>query len=419
MTVQHQIIPSGCDKAGSLASVDEALSELAKRVDPVSTVEVVPLGQACGRVLAKNVVATAMTPPFDNSAMDGYAVDGDLFQGDGPWTFPVSARVVAGGRPLPTLSGVARIFTGAPIPAGATAVVPQEDVTRHGEHVTFQSRPSSGRHIRRSGEDMRPGQVVVPAGAYLDMRHVAACAAAGADEVQVRRRLRVAIIVSGREVQAVGQTRRASGIWDINTPMLSAALNHPSVDLFSVEAITDCPDAFRQIVLRLKDEADLIVTTGGVSVGDEDHVKLTMIQMGAEIGFSGVALKPGKPVTYGRMGTCHWLGLPGNPLSAYVTWNLFGSEVIRRLSGRSETGLHKRYVSLSKELRRKPGRTEMRLARLAGFDEAGRQQVTFDTATHSGRVANLPSADGLIHLPAGRDYFAEHALVEFFSFCET
>jgi molybdopterin molybdotransferase len=160
-------------------------------------------------------------------------------------------------------------------------------------------------------------------------------------------------------------------------------------------------------------QADLVITTGGISVGGEDHVKPALSDLGAETLFSGVAIKPGKPVSFGRIGPALWLGLPGNPLSAFVTWHLFGTALLRRLTGQTTPPGSRRHVVTDEKIRRKPGRCELRPATLAGFDGQGREVVRFANATYSGRVGSLPAADGLIFLPAETDSLPAGALVEF------
>ena len=188
-----------------------------------------------------------------------------------------------------------------------------------------------------------------------------------------------------------GRTLSSGGIWDVNTPMLSALIPAPEIELVDVLGFRDNRAALRQQLSALADEVDLIVTTGGISVGEEDHVKPALSDLGLDMVFSGVAIKPGKPVSYGRLGQAHWLGLPGNPLSAFVTWQLFGTVLCQSSYGRCE----------------------VRLAEISGFDSTGREIVRFDKTTHSGRVARLPAADGVILIPSEVEVLPEGALVEF------
>jgi len=426
MTIHPAIAAPGCACDGpgartTLIGIDDALCRIAEHVGPVSGEVEVVLGKATGRVLARSVRSRAMAPPFDNAAMDGYAVASTALTGDGPWVLPVVARVPAGQGGVFRIAGAvaARIFTGAPIPDGADAVVMQEDVTRVGDDIRLSRRPAPGLNIRRAGDDMVAGATVLARGCRLGPRQIAACAAAGAGGVHVRTRPRVALLVSGNEVREAGADRADAQIWDINTPMLSAALRGAGVTLVAAERGVDSRAGLARQVRDMAARADLVITTGGISVGEEDHVKSAVTDAGGAVLFSGVAIKPGKPVSFGRIGGAAWLGLPGNPLSAFVTWLVFGAALIRALSGETGAGPARRHVVTAAPIRRKPGRCELRLASLVGFDAQGREIATFNNATHSGRVGGLPHADGLIYLPSDVDTLPAGAFVAFMPFCLT
>ena len=313
--------------------------------------------------------------------------------------------------------GVARIFTGALIPPGADAVIRQEDAQRDGDMVTFAKRPEPGLNIRRAGTDMRPGQVILETGALLGSREIAACAAAGAGHVELRRKLRVALLVTGDEVRRAGTGRQETEIWDVNTPMLCAAMGQADMELVDVAQVKDSRAELEQALAGLASRVDLIVTTGGVSVGEEDHVKPALAALGGTLHFSGVAIKPGKPVSFGALGCTHWLGLPGNPLAALLTWQVLGTALAQRLTGQRASSPARRHVVIENAIHRKPGRCELRPATLIGFDNQGREIAACDTATHSARVGNLPMSDGALLLPAESDHLPKGALVEFLPFC--
>lgn len=398
-----------------LISIDDALALIRARTTAVEEAEDIPLGHALGRTLARPVTATCMSPPFDNAAMDGYAVAVATLVGDGPWTLDVVERVPAGQAATRPLAGLrtTRIFTGAPIPTGADAVVMQEDVQRSGTTIRIVRRPAPGLNIRHAGSEMTAGATVLGQGHRLGPREIAACAAAGAGSVRVRRRLRVALLVTGDEVRQSGADRKAAQIWDVNTPMLTAALTRPDIDIVAVEHGLDSADALSAQLAEMAGVADLVITTGGVSVGEEDHIKPTLLAMGAEIIFSGIAIKPGKPVSFGKIRGASWLGLPGNPLSAFITWQLFGEALIRRMAGHSGAAPRKRYVVTAHDISRKAGRCELRPASLVGSDPQGRDVVGFEPDTHSSRVRGLSMASGLIVIPADAAWLPAGALVEF------
>lgn len=425
MTIVPRIEMQGCGcdalpEAESLITIDNALQRIASYAHVIEGQDEVPLHSANGRVLTEPVVSRAAVPPFDNSAMDGYAIDSTALHGTGPWRLEVRDRVVAGRLSSGRVSGLsaAQIFTGAPIPDGADAVVMQEHVTRLGDFIVLTDKVIPGTHIRTAGEDMAAGTMVLPSGRYLTSRGIAACAAAGYQSVYVRRRIRVALLVTGDEVRAADQGLSTAGIWDVNSPVLMVELNHPSLDLCAVRKAGDDRKTLTAQMASLAENVDLIVTTGGISVGEEDHVKPVMAELGADFLFSGVAMKPGKPVSFGRLGHTLWLGLPGNPLSAFLTWRLFGAALCRYLSGEEGHVSRRRHVVLGCALRHKPGRCELRLVRHAGFDGVGREIVSFDSDTHSARVARLSEMDGVVLIPAEIEHLPEGALLEFQPFVD-
>lgn len=420
MTILEGIDEPGCgcdaaDQVSGLISIDEAIARISQTASQVCETEDVTLVAASGRILAHSVCARSAAPPFDNSAMDGYALDTTSQAGDGPWRLEVVARIAAGQVTKKSIrpGTAAQIFTGAPIPRGADAVIMQEevDVVDGAIMVSRKIRPSS--HIRTAGEDMAAGAVIVPAGSLVTSRHIAACAAAGAATVHVRRRVRVALVVTGDEVNSTGQPLSGAGIWDVNSPMLRTQVESPGVEFIQAETGKDNRGALRQQLGDLAKRVDLIVTTGGVSVGEEDHLKQVFDDLGSTMVFSGVAMKPGKPVSYGRLGGAHWLGLPGNPLSALIGWHLFGTVLLRALTGNTTSPTRRRHVVLSRALDHKYGRCELRLAELSGFDDLGRESAIFEEATHSARVARLPAADGILFIPSEVENLAEGALVQF------
>lgn len=413
--LDHQSCGCGSPVAAqNLITIDDALLCIAKETKPITTVQRVPLAAALGRVLSQPVQSLGMTPSFHNAAMDGYAVNSGDLNGSGPWTLKVQECIAAGHKAdIRLLPGsAAQIFTGAPMPEGADAVVMQENTDRTETTIKIRNKVGAGTHMRRAGEDMMPGTPVLDAGQRLTARDIAAAAAAGHEELEVRARLRVALIVTGDEVRKNGDTRKDAEIWDVNTPMLRAAISGPDVELCHLCTVKDTREVLATQLDSLSKEVDLIITTGGISVGDEDHVKPALTQLGGWIGFTGVAMKPGKPVSFGRLNSATWLGLPGNPLSAFVTWQVFGRSICKALSGNRSGSAPRRHVVLSHDLHHKPGRCELRLAKIVGFDQMGREVAEFAAATQSGRVAQLPMSDGLLFIPSDVSILPEGALAE-------
>ncbi|MEM6676951.1 MAG: molybdopterin molybdotransferase MoeA [Pseudomonadota bacterium] len=409
----------------SLIGIDDAQRLIAERVAPVQGTERCSLQAAQGRVLAEPITAHSFAPPCDMSAMDGYAVDTAALSGAGPWRLRVSARIAAGqagAAPAVAVTGgtAARIFTGAPVPAGADAVLAQECVRVIGEDIVVETPPSPGQNIRPRGGDMVPGQHLVPAGQRVGMREIAAAAGSGQATLPVRRAVRVALIITGNEVFEAGSARPQGCIWDVNTPVLESLLTAlgPVVERVSLQHSQDDRGGIAARLSQAAESADLIVTTGGLSVGDEDHVIPSLEALGAEIFFRGVAMKPGKPVSCGRVGGAVWLGLPGNPLAAITTWQLFGTALCRALSGDATVAPCAWPVVLREGLTRKAGRAECRLASLGPSDAFGRRMVSVETTVRSGNVAGLPQADGFVLIPADAAALDAGALVSFYPFAQ-
>ncbi len=408
----------GCDTApGALIPVDDALARGLALVAPVARLEKLALAHATGRALAEPVRAALPLPPFDNAAMDGYALRLADLAGPGPWTLPVAARMRAGDAPRPLPVGAAcRILTGAAMPEGAEAVVAQEDVARGEGSITLTRLPRPGQHIRRAGDDLPAESEVVPAGRLIGAREAGAIAASGAGTVMVRARLRVAVLSTGSELVPPGQPLAPGQIWDANNALLAAALAHRWIERTDLGALPDDPDRLATALVDACARADLVITTGGVSVGDEDHMGRVFTQAGGMIDAMKIAMKPGKPLTIGRLGRALWLGLPGNPVAAFVTWTVIGARLAEAMAGIHPVTPRKMLARLAAPVRHKPGRCEYRPARTLGYSAQGAQMVECMDAPGSHRVALLARAEGLALIPAEAEAMAAGDLIEFLPF---
>ncbi|MCA0928340.1 molybdopterin molybdotransferase MoeA [Ruegeria profundi] len=419
---RHLSSGCGCDDlsvAAGVISIDQALQQVLQHVTPVARTENAPIHTCRERVLAAAVLAHADMPRFDHSAMDGYAVNSKALAGDGPWLLPVNGRVAAGeAADTPyAATDACRIFTGAPVPHPFDSVIMQEKVERLGNMIRINRRPTIGENIRLRGEEHRRGAEILPVGMMLTPRAIAAAAAAGHGVVNIRCRIRVTLLASGSEVAASGTKNLTGGqIWDVNTPMLQSLLSRPDVDLQNVIKVDDDKDSICCALQSAAATSDLIITTGGVSVGDEDHLRTAVTAARGDIFFAGVAIKPGKPVALGKIGDAVWLGLPGNPGSAFVTWSVIGETVLNTLAGNAQVHPERRHVVLGHSLSRKAGRCEVRAARIVGVDGYGRDIVECPSNVNSGQVSLLATSDGLSFLPSETDHFPEGALVEFLPF---
>jgi molybdopterin molybdotransferase len=319
-------------KARTMLTVREALDFLLSAARPVAGIETVSTQEANGRVLAQAQTSPLQVPAQDNTQMDGYAVRA-IDCASGSATLPVSQRIAAGqvGQPLQPGSA-ARIFTGALIPQGADAVVMQEQCELLDDRVTVRHAPKTGDWIRRAGEDISAGSVILPAGTRLRSQELGLAASIGLAELPVRRRLRVAVFFTGDELTMPGQPLAPGAIYNSNRFTLRAVLENLGCTVEDYGIVPDALDATRAVLRTAAQEHDLIITSGGVSVGEEDHIK-PAVEAEGRLTMWQIAVKPGKPLAFGEVGNAFFLGLPGNPVSSFITFLLFVRPFILRLQG--------------------------------------------------------------------------------------
>jgi molybdopterin molybdotransferase len=378
----------------ALLSVDEALAHVLERVRPLPA-EAVPLERAFGRTLAEDARAAVDLPRFPSSAMDGFA----LRAADTPGTLPVVARVAAG-RPAPRLleGGEAMgIATGGVVPEGADAVVPIEFVTASGDTVAIPELVSRGENIRPLGADVRAGETVLSAGTLLTPSRIAALAAAGIAEPRCAALPRIAIVTTGTELRPPGEPLGEGEIYESNGVMLSALFERHGVVL-ERETVED-DEASHRATLARGLEADVLVTSGGVSVGPHDLVRGILAELGAEEVFWGVAMRPGKPISFAMRGDTLLFGLPGNPVSSLVGALLFVVPALRALQGATDPAPRFERATLGSPARRNPHRDDFQRARLE--IEGDRLVLRPIEGQESHMIVRAAAADALVHVPRG------------------
>lgn len=346
----------GFDTSG-LLPLSDALQGMLEQLACCCDTELLPLPEALGRILADDIASLLSVPPFDNSAMDGYAVRlADLAAG----TPLIMAGKAFAGQPYQgewPAGHCVRIMTGAPVPAGTDAVVMQEETRADGEQITFLCQPVPGQNIRRAGSDMAKGACVLCAGTRLTPREMPLLASLGIATVSVRRPLRVAIFSTGDELKPVGTPLAHGDIYDSNRYGVKAMLARLGCDCLDLGILPDNPDLLRAAFIRADQEADVLITTGGVSVGEADFTKQLLDELG-EIGFWKLAIKPGKPFAFGRLPHAWFFGLPGNPVSAMVTFDQLVQPALAKLAGqRFERPLQLQAVA-AEPLKKSPGRLD-------------------------------------------------------------
>ena len=407
--------------SGPLLRLDDMERLINERILPIAETERVPLHGARERVVAHDIIAPINLPPFDNSAVDGYAVRHADLHRDGETALPVSDRLTAGARANVSLkSGTAvRIFTGAAMPKGADTVFMQEDVTVEGNRVTVPKGLKLGANRRLAGEDVAIGATVLPSGTVLEAQHVALVAALGLSEIVVRRRLRVAIFSTGDEVVEPGSIRDGAGVYDSNRFLLSELLDQLGAIVTDLGILPDDPE---KLSSRLADAAaghDLIVTSGGVSTGEADFVRHAVERIGSLV-FWRVAIKPGRPVALGVIPAASghsaaFVGLPGNPVAVFVTFVRVVKPLLRRLSGARPDRLVPLPVRSSFAYRKKKDRREyVRVTLRRGVD--GEVEAVKHPQDGAGILTSLTETDGLLEFPEDVTTIEPGARVGFLSY---
>ena len=396
-----------CDDPGHghrTLRLDEARDRILEAVRPIDARETVPLRASLDRVLAGAVRSTVDVPSHDNSAMDGYALSGAELPAEGERGFCVLGTSWAG-RPFAGTVGAGacvRIMTGATLPAGADTVVMQEHVRRDGDvaFVTPGHRP--GQHRRRAGEDIRAGDVAVPAGTLLRPAHLGMIASVGVGEVEVFRRPRVAIFSTGDELRSIGEPLGAGQIYDSNRYSMYGMAARLGLEVIDLGVVRDTREDTQRAFEEAATRADAIVTSGGVSVGEADYVVETLERAGT-VGFWKVAIKPGKPIAFGRVGNALFFGLPGNPVSSMVTFYQLVQPALQRLAGQAAPDVPVLVkATCQSKLKKKAGRLEFQRGLLAREADGS---YTVRGASHQGAgvLRSMSEANCFIVLPLDQE----------------
>ncbi|WP_431860759.1 molybdopterin molybdotransferase MoeA [Azospirillum sp.] len=408
---------------GDLMPVRTALDLLRRRVAPVTAAETVPLADALGRVLAEDVVAPFDVPPHDNSAVDGYAVFFDDLRADGETVLPVTGRVAAGhllGREGRRGEAV-RIFTGAPMPAGFDTVLMQEDCRPIGSDgdggsVAIPAGIKRGANRRKAGEDVTRGSVVLAAGRRLRPEDVGLAASLGRKDLSVRRPLRAAVFSTGDEVREPGQDLPQGCIYDANRFALIAALRQLGCAVTDLGILPDRLDAVTGALERAAADHDVLITSGGMSTGEEDHVKAAVEHLGS-LHFWRLAIKPGRPVALGQVKGAAFVGLPGNPVAVMVTFLRIARPILLRLMGAEESEPRLFPVKAAFAYKKKAGRREYVRATLVRGEDGALTAVKHPR-DGAGILSSLVESDGLVELPEDLSRLEPGETVEFLPLSE-
>jgi molybdopterin molybdotransferase len=405
--------------SGPLMRIDVAEALIRERVAPVAEIETVPLAEARDRVLAHDIVAPLDLPPFDNSAVDGYAVRHADLSEHAETSLRIVDRLLAGhasGRPLASGEAI-RIFTGAPMPAGADTVFMQEDTREDGNAVIVPPGLKRGANCRGAGEDVRRGALLLPAGRRLMAQHIALAAASGMAEITVRRRVKVAIFSTGDEIVEPGSARPAPALYDANRYLLGAMLARLGAGVTDLGILADDPDAVARALRAAAATHDLVLTTGGVSTGEADHVRATVEAIGTLV-FWRIGIKPGRPVAMGVVpgsapgSAAAFAGLPGNPVAAFVTFARIVRPLLLRLAGALPEPLAALPVRAGFAYRKKEGRREYVRVTLRRAADGVLEAVKYPQ-DGAGVITSLTETDGLVELEEETRTIAPGATVGF------
>ena len=394
----------GCGHDAPAIALAEALDRIRALLEPIDGQHRVALRSGLGEVLAQPIVAPAAVPAHDNAAMDGYAIrhsdaDRDPLQvvGSAFAGHPYTDRTLAPGECV-------RIMTGGVVPDGADAVVMQERVHASGDTVEVRHWPEQGENIRLAGEDLAPGDTILAPGRRLNAADLGLIASVGQAEIWVKRPLRVAFFSTGDELRSLGQTLGPGELYDSNRYTLYGMLSRLGVSLLDLGVVPDDPAALQQALDQGAREADVILSSGGVSVGEADYM-VDLLKAGGQAHLWRIAMKPGRPLTFGRYGSAWYFGLPGNPVSVMVTFTQVVVPALRYLVGEQHTPARRFSVRCQGPLRKRPGRQEFQRGRLMEQSD-GTLRVESVGKQGSGILRSMSEANCFIVLPADSESVA-------------
>jgi molybdopterin molybdotransferase len=411
----QSFLPSCVDtpEAGALHA-DEARARILAAVTAVRGHEFVPLQDALGRVLDDNVASPFDVPGHRNSAVDGYAVRAADLPAKGETARLTPIGVALAGKPFggKVAAGESvRVMTGAPLPEGADTALMQEQVRLHDGQILVGDRHRPGENVRQAGEDLRRGEVALGAGRLLTPADIGLLASLGLTEIPVKRRVRVAVLSTGDELTSLGEVSPAGRIYDSNRYSLLAGLRCPAVQTLDLGLARDNPDELRAVLTEASRSADVLLTSGGVSVGEADYVRPLLAELG-RVEFWKIAIKPGRPLAFGQIGDCLFFGLPGNPVAVLVTYGLFVRPALfRRMGVDHPPQPLTLQARLTAPLSKKPGRTEYPRGFLERVPD-GTWQVTPFRLQGSGILRSMSESNALILLPFETGDVAEGEWVE-------
>lgn len=388
-------------------SVDEARARIAESINASDQTQKLALTELLDRVLAEDITSPIDIPPYTNSAMDGYAIHGNDLPSTGEKSFPISGNVFAG-KPLDDTiekNHCARIMTGGKMPEGTDTVVMQEHVRTNGDSIVIGSGHKAGQNVRHAGEEIKRNQQILSRGKRISSADIGLLASLGIDHALARPLLNIAIFSTGDELAPLGTTLRAGQIYDSNRYTLIAMLNRFGANIIDYGVIRDRREDVEQAFKDATRKADVLITTGGVSVGEADFVKDTLEKLG-QVNFWKIAMKPGRPLAYGKVDNCYFFGLPGNPVSTMVTFYQFVIPALKKLQGENLSDNLTLKLRCTTAMKKNPGRVEFQRG-IMEYDEKGEMTVRTTGGQGSHMLSSMSKANCFIILP-----MESHGVVE-------
>lgn len=389
-----------CDEFDPNAlNVEQAREKILSNIKPLADIEITPIRNALNCVLAKTVKSTINVPSHTNSAMDGYAISNDDIPKTGTADLHIAGTVMAGKPIAITIASgeCARIMTGGKMPVGTDTVVMQEHVEREDDRITISSSHKAGQNVRQAGEDLAKGEIVFQPGRQLTPADIGMLASIGDANTSVFRKPKVAFFSTGDELCQVGLALEDGQIYDSNRYTIDGMLRRLGVELIDMGVIPDKRELIEAAFNSAVEKADVLITTGGVSVGEADFVKETLEKLG-QVGFWKIAMKPGRPLAFGQIENCQFFGLPGNPVSAMVTFYQFVQPALLRLMGIEDVLPKFLLLKTTSQLKKRPGRLEFQRGMIS-VDNNGEMIVTSVGAQGSGILSSMSKANCFIELP--------------------
>ncbi|MDO7596434.1 MAG: molybdopterin-binding protein [Pseudomonadota bacterium] len=391
-------------------SIDDARQRIASLITPLTAWQRCPIRDALGRILLDDIISPLNVPAHNNSAMDGYAIRSIDITND---SFSLKKVGIAfAGQPFQGTVNAGeciRIMTGAVVPSECDTIVMQEQVAVTDNIITIHGKQPKGNHVRYIGEDLKTGDVVLSAGRRIIPADLGLIASLGIAEVNVSRRLRVAFFSTGDELKSIGETLATGQIYDSNRYTLYGMLKRLDVEVLDMGVVPDQKEPLRQTLLQAAEQADVIISSGGVSVGDADYVKEMLAELG-QVDFWKIAMRPGRPLAFGQINDSLFFGLPGNPVSVMVTFYQFVAPALRKLMGETEPDVTTFQVNCTDAIRKRPGRFEYQRAILFR-DNDGSTKVKITGSQGSGILRSMSTANCFILLDEKCDGIAANSLV--------